>query len=78
MTPSSSPFNISSMIISEQIFKPDMAIHPGQSGFAIMPSGDTAFRVLNGMMRIAEKTLDAQYFSWESDNVGIMFINQLL
>lgn len=78
MTPSSSPFNISSMTISDQIFKPDMVKHPEQSGFAIIPSGETAFRVRNGMIRIAEKTLDAQYFLWESDNVGNMFINQLL
>ena len=63
---------------SEQIFEPGLAKHPSQSGFAIMPSGETAFRVRNGMMRIAEKTLDVQYYEWESDKIGRIFINQLL
>jgi len=63
---------------SEQIFEPGLAKHPSQSGFAIMPSDEIAFRVRNGMMRIAEKTLDVQYFEWESDRVGLIFINQLL
>ncbi len=63
---------------AEQLFQPTIVKHPGQSGFAIMPSGDTAFRVRNSMIRIAEKTLDAQYFAWETDNVGRIFINQLL
>ena len=66
------------MTTAGRIFQPAMAKHPGQSGFAIMPSGATAFRARNAMIRIAEKTLDAQYFSWESDRAGRVLFHQLL
>jgi putative cardiolipin synthase len=76
-TPSSA-FDRPETTIAGRMFQSAMAKHPGQSGFAIMPSGATAFRARNAMMRIAEKTLDAQYFSWESDQAGRILIHQLL
>jgi putative cardiolipin synthase len=76
-TPSSA-FDRPETTTAGRIFLPTMAKHPGQSGFAIMPSGATAFRARNAMIRIAEKTLDAQYFSWESDQAGHVLIHQLL
>lgn len=55
-----------------------MAQQPGKSGFCLLPSGEDAFWARNAMMRIAEKTIDAQYFIWEADATGALMAQQLM
>lgn len=52
--------------------------HPGQSGFALVPSGRVAFTLRVGMADAAEKTLDLQYYIWEPDATGLMLAQRLL
>ena len=61
-----------------QFIKADLEKHPGKSGFQLLASGEKAFTARNAMTQIAEKTIDVQYFSWESDSIGIILINQLI
>lgn len=61
-----------------EFFRKEIESHPGQSGFHLLASGESAFRARNIMARIAEKTLDAQYFIWESDTTGGILAYQLL
>ena len=61
-----------------RFLQPDIEHHPGQSGFTLLESGSSAFRARNAMARIAEKTLDAQYYVWEDDDTGRMLASQLL
>ncbi len=61
-----------------QFFLPELEKHSGQSGFILLPSAEEAFRARNGAVAIADKTIDAQYYIWESDTTGKMLINQLI
>jgi len=46
------------------------AQHPGESGLAIMRHGRPAFTTRVVLADLAQKTLDVQYFLWESDATG--------
>jgi putative cardiolipin synthase len=54
------------------------AIHPGQSGFAIVPDGLRAFTARIAMTELAEKTLDLQYFIWDADTTGRILVERLV
>ena len=54
------------------------AVHPGQSGFVIVPDGHRAFTARIAMTELAEKTLDLQYFIWESDATGKLLAERLV
>ncbi|MCP3869208.1 MAG: phospholipase D family protein [Gammaproteobacteria bacterium] len=63
---------------AELFFKKEMENHPGKSGFYPLRSGENAFRTRNAMTRIAERTIDAQYFIWETDDIGSLMVQQLM
>ena len=63
---------------ADLFFEAEMAQHPGKSGFFLLPSGESAFKTRNAMTRIAEKTIDAQYFIWEADATGALLAQQLM
>jgi len=52
--------------------------HQGMQGFRLISSGVACFRARIEMASLAEKTLDVQYFSIESDRTGRLFIESLL
>ncbi len=52
--------------------------HPGMSGFRLIPSAVGCFHARMEMAALAEKTLDVQYFSIDSDDTGQLFIKGLL
>jgi putative cardiolipin synthase len=54
------------------------AAHPGQSCFAILPDGSRAFTARIAMTELAEKTLDLQYFIWDSDTTGRILAERLV
>jgi putative cardiolipin synthase len=51
---------------------------PGKSGFAILRKGRVAFTSRIAMAGVAEKTLDLQYYIWESDTTGRILAERLL
>jgi putative cardiolipin synthase len=51
--------------------------HPGASGFALVSSGRVAFTARIAMAAVAEKTLDVQYYIWESDSTGAILVERL-
>ena len=54
------------------------ARHPGESGFAIVRYGHRAFSDRIVMTRLAEKTLDVQYYIWEPDETGRILAEHLV
>ena len=54
------------------------AKHPGESGFVIIRYGHNAFTSRIAMTRLAEKTLDAQYYIWEPDETGRILADALV
>lgn len=61
-----------------QSFQQDIAAHPGKSGVLLLPSGEWAFRARAGLSNQAEKTIDAQYYIWESDTAGLILAERIL
>ena len=61
-----------------QLFTEEQKAHPGKSGFALLTNSETAFRARNGAAAIAEKTIDAQYYIWESDTTGLILVDRLI
>lgn len=60
------------------LFAADAAAHPGESGVYLLSEGESAFRVRNGLARLAERTLDVQYYIWEGDLAGRTLAQRLL
>src|SRR5262245_19956014 len=56
----------------------EAARHPGQSGFLPIPENRDAFMARLAMADLAEKTLDAQYYIWDSDTTGRILGERLL
>jgi putative cardiolipin synthase len=54
------------------------AQHPGNSGFNILRYGSNAFTARIAMTRLAEKTLDVQYYIWEPDETGRILAEHLV
>ena len=63
---------------ANQFIQEDLEKHPGKSGFVLLDSGERAFTSRNAMTQIAEKTIDVQYYIWDSDIIGSILINQLI
>ena len=59
-------------------FAEDAAQHPGESGFTIIRYGNKAFSSRIAMTRLAEKTLDGQYYIWEPDETGRILAEALV
>ena len=54
------------------------AQHPGESGFALIRRGRPAFTARVLLADLAQRTLDVQYFIWESDATGRILVDRLL
>lgn len=61
-----------------QVFAADIEAHPGQSGLALIPTGETAFRARIGLANQAERTLDLQYYIWEVDDSGVLLAERVM
>ena len=47
-----------------QLFAADEKAHPGLSGFAVVSDSVNAFRSRIAMIRLAERSIDVQYYIW--------------
>ena len=61
-----------------EMFAGDEAAHPDLSGFAVSSEGRKAFRARIAMCRLAEKSLDVQYYIWEPDTTGRILTHELV
>ena len=52
--------------------------HPGLSGFLLLQYGERGLLARLAMCDLAEKTLDAQYYSWDSDTTGRILAGRLI
>ncbi len=57
---------------------PELAKHPGMSGYHPLSSGPDAFVARVALVRAAERTLDVQYYDFHADKIGAMLLNELL
>ena len=55
-----------------QVLAPQVAAHPGISGFLVLDEPHDAFAVRVLLAGTAERTLDLQYFIWHADAVGTL------
>jgi putative cardiolipin synthase len=55
-----------------------MAAHPGDSGVVLVPSGEWGFRNRAGLANQAGKTIDVQYYIWETDTAGSILAERVL
>ncbi len=76
-TPSTAYKNHKSTKIG-RLFEKEAVKHPGKSGFKLIPYGQDAFTARIAMARLAQKSLDLQYFLWKSDRVGLLLANEAL
>jgi len=61
-----------------QAFKTQLQHHPGLSGVYMLRKGLDAFVARAGLARLAERSLDVQYYMFHQDTVGRLLINELL
>lgn len=61
-----------------KMFASDEVAHPGSSGFAVSSRSRQAFRARIAMCRLAEKSLDIQYYIWEPDTTGRILADELI
>ena len=52
--------------------------HPGASGFAAITSGREGFSSIMALTRVAEKTLDLQYYIWRADTTGRIVLSAVV
>ncbi|MDH3771967.1 MAG: phospholipase D-like domain-containing protein, partial [Nitrospirota bacterium] len=63
---------------AHSLFAEEVEAHPGQSGFVLLASGESAFAARDDMIAVADKTIDAQYFAWEADQTGKLFLDRMI
>lgn len=51
---------------------PMLAPHPGLSGFHPLTEGPDAFAARIALVKVAQRSIDLQYFIWHSDTTGLM------
>lgn len=61
-----------------RLFDGEAQRHPGLSGFDLITSGRTAFEARYAFARLAQRTIDAQYFLWAGDATGRNMLQALL
>ena len=54
-----------------------MAAHPGKTAVYAMPSGREAFAARVALARVAERSIDAQYYIWHDDITGALLMRAL-
>lgn len=52
--------------------------HPGETGVRLVPDGAEAFALRVLSARIAQHTLDVQYYIWRDDSTGCFLLHELL
>jgi len=57
---------------------PQLAAHPAQSGFYLLPNGPDALVTRLALVDAAERTLDSQCFILEDDSVGNLLLDRVL
>lgn len=57
---------------------PSAAAHPGKSGFHLLSSGMDAFVARVGLIDLAQRSLDIQYYIWHGDSTGTILVDRLL
>jgi putative cardiolipin synthase len=60
------------------VVKEEKKSHPGQSGFLLLSNGLDAFVARAVLAQYSERSIDAQYYLFHSDLVGLLLIDQLL
>ncbi len=61
-----------------RLFEKETKKHPGKSGFKLIPHGQDALTARIAMARLAQKSLDLQYYLWYSDRVGLILAHEAL
>jgi putative cardiolipin synthase len=61
-----------------KFFQSEMEAHLGQSGVVLVPTGEWGFRARAGLANQAEKTIDVQYYIWETDTAGSILAERIL
>lgn len=61
-----------------QALTAQVAAHPGKSGIHPLPDPHHAFAARVLLSRIAERTLDVQYYIWHGDLTGTLLLEELL
>ncbi len=61
-----------------RFFQPEIEANPGKSGVVLVPTGEMGFRSRVGFANVAEKTIDVQYYIWETDTTGSILAERLL
>jgi putative cardiolipin synthase len=54
------------------------SVRPGESGFVLLTMGREAYLELTSLVRLAEKTLDLQYYIWRADRTGRELFEEIL
>jgi cardiolipin synthase C len=85
VTPPGPPHRIDTYAISDpddtalgRLFDGEAHRHPGLSGFDLITSGRTAFEARYAFARLAQRSIDAQYFIWAGDATGRNMLQALL
>jgi putative cardiolipin synthase len=76
--PPSTAFNEPETTSVGALIREVAARHPGTSGFLPIPENGDAFMARLAMADLAEKSLDAQYYIWDSDTTGRILGEYLL
>ena len=61
-----------------RLFEKEAKKHSGKSGFKLIPYGQDAFTARIAMARLAQKSLDLQYYLWKSDKTGLILAGEVL
>lgn len=61
-----------------RIFAPPPDTPPGHSGLRLLKEGRDAYLARLGLAELAEHSLDAQYFIWEDDRIGLVLLERLM
>jgi len=56
---------------------PLRAAHPGKTGVHAMPSATDAFAARMALARVAQRSIDAQYYIWHADETGMLLFEEL-
>lgn len=55
-----------------------VSAHPGQTGVHVLETGEEALMARAWLVENAERSIEAQYFIWSTDNIGILAAEALL
>lgn len=61
-----------------KLFRERQDTNPGLDGVFELPHGRDAFASRAALARLADKTIDTQYYMWHQDTVGTLLIRELL